>query len=876
MSAFRVALRISRRNAWRSKRRSALILAMIALPVLLATVLVTSTSNGGTNDPNVTVPLGQADVIVSGGPADSGQGEDEDPPPDVKPFTQAQVVEMFGPGTRAVRVDEGFIRYLTPQGFKSDMVRQENLRDPLVRGTYRLITGRLPTAPGEIVVDGVNDADAANGRVTVGQTFFAGESRVPLRVVGIMATPQGWPPDFVAFPGSLPDGLMEPAGYSTTTVWMVDAPKPVSSADAARLTSRGASVNGPGLPDGTIEVGSASASDEFGAELETVPWTAMMLLEVVLLAGPAFVVGRRRREREFALVGAQGGSPRQLKRIALADGLLFGTVAAVIGVAAGIGVAVPVTSWYQGDLGSLSGSLQVPWVAVAIVMAMGVVAGLLAALAPAQHASRTDVVAVLAGRRAPARDRAGRPVLGVALIAAGLAGTAAAAGHGASWVAAAALVTQLGFIAVLPRLIASAGRLAGALPFSLRFAVRDAARNRGRTVPALSAVMVAVTLFTALGVAWRSNLSSPAPWGLDSPQGPAGALWIRGRDLGPELWDRVRTRVHAELPGVPVIEARSPVSASGEPLQVSDRLTDKIVGNESLKLNANWVDPSGNGGLLVGDERLLRYVLGRDDPAAAAALRAGEVVALNPVIVHNGKADFMLATDDGPDEHEQSLPAIVVRASGEGRAHMVVSPEAIKKQGYATETALLLVDPAEYRVSPATAQRLLTDLDGMSSQITGRLEGPPGDPDDTPLLVLLGAAAAVLVLGMTLVATSLAVAEARTDLAVMSAVGAAPRVRRAVKAGQALVIALGGTVIGVVAGLVAGVASRWPEPHTGAPQVLFGADGFRIPMPEQVAPVIIVPWSLIALLVVGLPLLAALVCGVFTRSRFPALRRRVS
>jgi len=43
----------------------------------------------------------------------------------------------------------------------------------------------------------------------------------------------------------------------------------------------------------------------------------LALLEVVLLAGPAFAVGARRRQRQLALVAANGGTPAHVRRIVL-------------------------------------------------------------------------------------------------------------------------------------------------------------------------------------------------------------------------------------------------------------------------------------------------------------------------------------------------------------------------------------------------------------------------------------------------------------------------------------------------------------------------------------------------------------------------------
>ncbi|NVI89085.1 hypothetical protein HUX53_17840, partial [Actinomadura sp. BRA 177] len=51
---------------------------------------------------------------------------------------------------------------------------------------------------------------------------------------------------------------------------------------------------------------------------------AMIVLEVVLLAGPAFAVDVRRRRRDLALVAASGGAGRHLRAIVLTSGLLLG------------------------------------------------------------------------------------------------------------------------------------------------------------------------------------------------------------------------------------------------------------------------------------------------------------------------------------------------------------------------------------------------------------------------------------------------------------------------------------------------------------------------------------------------------------------------
>ncbi|NEA27263.1 hypothetical protein G3I70_32925, partial [Actinomadura bangladeshensis] len=56
--------------------------------------------------------------------------------------------------------------------------------------------------------------------------------------------------------------------------------------------------------------GAGSASAAESAVLALI--VAMIVLEVVLLAGPAFVVDVRRRRRDLALVAASGGEGRHL------------------------------------------------------------------------------------------------------------------------------------------------------------------------------------------------------------------------------------------------------------------------------------------------------------------------------------------------------------------------------------------------------------------------------------------------------------------------------------------------------------------------------------------------------------------------------------
>lgn len=118
-------------------------------------------------------------------------------------------------------------------------------------------------------------------------------------------------------------------------------------------------------------------------------------------------------------------------------------------------------------------------------------------------------------------------------------------------------------------------------------------------------------------------------------------------------------------------------------------------------------------------------------------------------------------------------------------------------------------------------------------------------------------------LGGTLTATFLALSDARPDLATLGAVGAAPRTRRTVAAAYALVVGAVGSVLGALVGLVPGIAVTYPLTRP----IDYGS-GVAGPTHH-----LDVPWVLLGVVVVGLPLLSALVVAVTSRSRLPLVAR---
>jgi hypothetical protein len=157
-----------------------------------------------------------------------------------------------------------------------------------------------------------------------------------------------------------------------------------------------------------------------------------------------------------------------------------------------------------------------------------------------------------------------------------------------------------------------------------------------------------------------------------------------------------------------------------------------------------------------------------------------------------------------------------------------------------------------------TETRIQETVDGVVADASLYVErGYQRPPEAVIVLVVLGALGGVLMLGGTLTATFLALSDARPDLATLSAVGAAPRARRRVAASYALVVGSVGAVLGAAVGFIPGVA-------ISRPLTSFSETG----------PYLAVPWPLIVVIVVALPLLTAAVVGVTATSAATASASR--
>ena len=164
-------------------------------------------------------------------------------------------------------------------------------------------------------------------------------------VVGVVEFPDDLDPDVVFRRTPLP-GFDPNSGWQSS--WLVATPTPLTWTGVQKLNQHGivalsrvVALDPPPTPAGLNYQESSGGISVLNTQvLLAVLIVGLGLLEVVLLAGPAFAVGARRRRRELALVAANGGTPAHLRRIVLADGVVLGLLGAVLGIAVGVLVGV--------------------------------------------------------------------------------------------------------------------------------------------------------------------------------------------------------------------------------------------------------------------------------------------------------------------------------------------------------------------------------------------------------------------------------------------------------------------------------------------------------------------------------------------------------
>jgi putative ABC transport system permease protein len=885
-------LRLAFRMVRRSPARSILVATLVAIPVLAGTFAAVAIRTGHLSpDEAVARQLGRADAVVlvtghrSLDPASAvgqtGSGEWATVFGTSSPLPGSHAHSQFWhgwtadlpAGSRIIPAAWGRDQRITFGERSAGVVAIGlDLNDRVTEGIYSIESGAAPTTLDEVAVT-MHLADRLHIDIGDTVTLPGNSAGTTKRVTAIVRNPQALSTDqVIGAIGGL--GPLRSFDYGAG-LWLIDTPAAAPDLhDAlARVGAIYETRHQWTHPVPELAEDSNSVDVQVLLVLGTV--TGFGLLEILLLAGAAFAVGARRQSHDLGLVAVCGGDEADVRRTVLAQGLALGIAGAAAGVVGGVAAvffARPLIERFNDRaLGALD--VRVPDV-VALVL-LGVVAGLVAAVVPARAAARRSVLDMLRDRFPADGGRARNPRWATAAVVVGplmVVGSALAWHRSTTgfrstnvrlagardllpavssairdnpwaagiWIGSA--IALAGLVRSCPTVIGLLGRLAGRLPLGPRLALRDASRHRHRTAPATAAVMT--VLAGASVVVFVVSSTDARDRQFYRPGAPIGSISVSVQNgdsarLAGAV-DRVRAAVGTATT-VDIGEARGPGGGrQGAQLSAQVPICSSL-GGGSGACGVTQVGVAGPGAL--------RVLAGHPVPEVERALARGSAVVVAPVlsdsVVHVHNPSRHPAAGGG----NQTLPAVALDAGVQGYVNlpeMLVSPATAAAHGWSVTPLTVLVTP-ERLPSTDAADRLSHEL---GNDFNLWVERGYDSRYSTVLLGLLGAAALATLAG-TSIAVALAMAESRSDMATLAAVGASPARRRLHAMGQAATVGGLGAVIGIALGSMIAVAT------------LGGSNLYPTSYPFR--------WLLA--LAVGAPLLSVAVAGAVTRSKVTLTRR---
>lgn len=229
-----------------------------------------------------------------------------------------------------------------------------------------------------------------------------------------------------------------------------------------------------------------------------------MLALLAALVTPALAVGAERQRRTLGLAIAVGARPREAAAIQLLQGALLGVVGAVAGCVLGV---ITVAALRATELAIVDILGPIPWWAPTLLVVLSMLLGLLTAAAPARRAARLDVVQALADRPSAApraekgRLRLARVGVALAILGAAICVLSMLLPGLFTAVALPGLAAlTVGTALAAPGLLGLPARLFARLPFGAmpRAAARDVQRHSLRTLPAVLAVIACTSALVLL------------------------------------------------------------------------------------------------------------------------------------------------------------------------------------------------------------------------------------------------------------------------------------------------------------------------------------------------------------------------------------------
>ena len=663
---------------------------------------------------------------------------------------------------------------------------------------WHLVAGHAPQAAGQVVID---SKSARDGRLQVGDftTVLVKGPPQRVQVVGIISfgtadSPGGASVALFTTPVAQ-QFVAAPGKYSS----IVFVAKPGVSQQQLVSSLKQA------IPHGTEAITGAAQTKELQNQFQTMLSyfnTFLLIFAVVALLVGAFMIFNTfsitvaQRTRENGLLRALGASKRQVLVAVLLEAVVVGIIASLIGLAAGVAVAMGLKAMLSG-LGFGMPSAGIVFTARTALIAglAGLAVTMIAAVSPARKAAKVAPVAAMQDVTVGSTGYGSkeRVMVGTAILALGVAalftGLFTNVSSRVLVVGAGALLVFFG-VSVLGRTVSlPLSRAVGAPLPRLRgvtgkLARQNAMRNPKRTAASASALMIGVGLvgfFTILASSSTASVNSAIDRAI------AGDIVI---DSGGGLMGGVDPGLARQLGQLPQVQAATGVAIGFA--QVNGKVEQLSAVDPAAASKIFNVSPVQGSMAGLGRNGIAVY----KDVATAEHLKLGSTVSA-------------LFKDTGPQKLTVAL--IYGEATGAPAPRYFMGNEAFNANFPVRYDSRVFVKkaPGVSTAAALTAVRAVaTEYSGTTVMDQAAFKADQAEPMQQQLMlvyVLLALAILIALLGIgnTL---ALSIFERTRELGVMRAVGMTRHQLRAMIRWESVIIALQGTALGLLIGVFFGWA----------------------------------------------------------------------
>jgi putative ABC transport system permease protein len=891
MSAGLIGWRPLARLAWREvvrrKGRTALVVTMVALPMMMLTALSvwirTDTVEGARANELFLGPT--VDVRVSPG---TGLGRRELGEPFVP--TAAPVLPAGATSVVVKAWYQGL--FVSPQAKLGLQISQSDWGNPLLAHTFLLRSGSWPQSPGEVAV--TNEL-RAKAKVNVGDTITLRVPKITVKVTGVFERRDQLRNDALALaPTEVLNALPRAQDES-----FVDLGPAATQVDVANflLAQTAWATSYPYYDQVLVENGVPRLTRY--QQPSTSPLTIMnvgfsvLLFLLGIIVAAVFAVGARRQFRQLGLVAANGGDPRQVGRVITLQGTAAALIGSILGVTLGVLVVTATASYWDTWHGAIIPGLVVQPLDWLLGGSIALLAGTIAAGLAARQARRVPTLSALAGRRPLPAITARFPIIGALIVGVGLLILAVGISYRQTqaggnsppdpwiWLSLGSVLVIFGGVLCAPYLVGRLEPIAGRLSGALRLAARRTARHRARSGPLVGAIMAAAAAAIAFSAISLSTSEGNRQRYL--PRFANNQIEVTG--LGSVIYglpnerstptaealQQTVSRVQSLVPNTTAVQFQNISRASRTlgPGQASRLLTVATNAQNGYGFGLNSIVASSETLRAVGvPENVISKV-----QSGSLLVAGGEGSFPNPLEVElstttadaNGQSATTSAVERrqidsvrwGDVDLGQRLIGCISNQSGQCKdargAVIIMSAERAADLGFTPSLpTTVIITP-----KPLTGAQKKS-LQGLGSDLAGEAEDAAAaagkifvygsspqigfefyKPFSQPLTQLIvGGAALFLALLVTALALGLAAVDNRGDDATLVALGAAPAVRRKVRAWEGTLLSGMGVLLAIPIGFLPSLVVR---------QVRYA----RNP--------IVFPWITVGILLIIVPALAWLI-----------------